>query len=79
MSRFGEIHPCFHAFSLPPDAAVEVCPLTVQSQLSPRDGHRTSSGSEPRAACQEWDTDSEIQRAWPLSRMGGSSWGFTWR
>lgn len=64
-SGYGEMHPCFEAFSLPPDAVVEVCPLTVQSQLSPRDGHRTSSGKEPRAACQEWDTASEIQRACP--------------
>lgn len=45
---------------------VEVQPLTVQSQLSPRDGHRTSSGNEPRVACQEWDTGSETRRlGWP--------------
>lgn len=29
--------------------------LTLQSQVSPRDGHRRGSGNAPRAACEEWD------------------------
>lgn len=30
--------------------------LTVQSQVSPGDGHMRGSGSVPRAACEGWDT-----------------------
>lgn len=75
---YGETHPWSDAFSLPPDAVGEVWALTVQSQLSPTGGHMTSSENEPRAACQEWDTVGEIQRACPhpllpAGRATGSS------
>lgn len=40
----------------PPSWVSPVWALTVRSQGSPRDGHRTGSGNVPRAACEEWDT-----------------------
>lgn len=92
MNGDRETPPGCAVFSLPPDAVGEVWTLTVQSLMSPKDGRRTSSGNEPRAACQEWDIAQQVRSrefgspvgwaCWQLSPRGGrscpTSWAFTW-
>lgn len=62
----------------PPSGLSQVWGLTVQSQVSPRDGHMTGSGNVPRAACKEWDTwrMSDLPRGSVVAEMGSPSPGW---
>lgn len=87
MSGHRETHPRPSLYP-PPRSVGEVWALTVQSQLSPRDGHRTGSGNEPRAACQEQDIAQQVksralgplvgQACWQFSPRGGRSCPTSW-
>lgn len=62
----------------PPSGLSQVWGLTVQSQVSPRDGHMTGSGNVPRAACKEWDTwrMNDLPRGSVVAEMGSPSPGW---